>query len=117
MKGSVAYHDPCFLGRRNSVYEEPRKILNSIKGLTFSEFRRNRENSFCCGGAERNWVEEKAKDRPSWERIREASQQGFGKIITACPFCLINLEDGIKVLREESAIEIRDIAEVVAEKI
>jgi len=116
IKGVVAYHDPCFLGRRNSVYEEPRTILENIPGLTIAEFPRSRENSFCCGGGGgRVWMEEKTRNRPSLERVREALAQNVEKIITACPFCLINLEDATNVLDVTNVIEVRDIAEIVAE--
>lgn len=114
----VSYHDPCFLGRRNSIYEQPRKILESIPGLTLVEFSRNRDNSFCCGGGGgRVWMEERAKDRPSLERVREALRMGVDTIATACPFCLINLEDATKALGHDSSIEVKDMAELVLEAI
>jgi len=113
----VAYHDPCFLGKRNNIYEEPRKILESIPGLELIEFRRRRENSYCCGGgAGRVWIEEAPPEkRPCVERAREALEIGAEIIAVACPFCITTLEDAIKVLEAEEKIQVKDISELVKE--
>jgi len=113
----IAYHDPCFLGKRNDIYEEPRKILESIPGVEFVEFKRNRENSFCCGGgAGRIWIEEAPPEkRPCVERVREALELGVEIIAVACPFCITTLEDGIKSLEAEEKIQVKDISELIKE--
>jgi len=117
VKKKVAYHDPCFLGKRSGVYDEPRKILRSIPGLELVEMRRVRENSFCCGGgAGRVWTEEATPEsRPSVSRVREALELGVEIIATACPFCVTTLEDAVKVLDVENKIVVRDISELLIE--
>jgi succinate dehydrogenase/fumarate reductase iron-sulfur protein len=113
----VTYHDPCFLGKRNEIYEAPRQILRSIRGLEFVEMKRNRENSFCCGGgAGRTWTEEAAPEkRPSVDRVKEALETGVEVIATACPFCVTTLEDAVKVLDLEDKIVVKDILELLEE--
>jgi Fe-S oxidoreductase len=115
----VAYHDPCFLGKRNKIFDPPRHVLQSIKGLELVEMRRNRESSFCCGGgAGRTWTEEATPEkRPSVDRVKEALDLGVEVIATACPFCVTTLEDAIKVLDVESKIVVRDISELLKEAI
>jgi succinate dehydrogenase/fumarate reductase iron-sulfur protein len=113
----VAYHDPCFLGKRNQIYNEPRYILQSINGLELVEMRRTRESSFCCGGgAGRVWTEEaKPEKRPCVNRVREALELGVDVIAVACPFCVTTLEDAIKVLEVEGKIAVKDILEILKE--
>ena len=113
----VAYHDPCFLGKRNQIFEEPRKILESINGIELIEMKRNRENSFCCGGgAGRVWTEDAPPEkRPCVERVKEALEIGAEVIATACPFCVSTLEDATKVLDAEDKIIVKDIAELIRE--
>ncbi len=115
----VAYHDPCFLGKRNDIYDSPRYILTSINGLKLVEMKRNRENSFCCGGgAGRTWTEEALPEkRPSVNRIKEALELGVEIVATACPFCVTTLEDAVKVLDAEDRIAVKDILEMLAETI
>jgi Fe-S oxidoreductase len=113
----ATFHDPCFLGRHNDVYEPPRKILESIPGLTLVEMGRNRENSFCCGGgAGRIWMEEiEGSERMNINRSREAADINPDLLITACPFCLIQLDDGIKVIGKDKDIQVKDVSELVLE--
>ncbi len=113
----VTYHDPCFLGKRNEIYEAPRQILKAIKGLQLVEMKRNRENSFCCGGgAGRTWTEDAVPEkRPSVERVKEALKLGAEIIATACPFCVTTLEDAVKVLDVEDKIMVKDILELLEE--
>ena len=115
----VAYHDPCFLGKRNDIYEAPRRILESIKGLELVEMRRTRENSFCCGGgAGRVWTEDAVPEkRPCVNRINEALELGVEVIATACPFCVSTLEDATKVLDVEDKIKVRDVIEILKEAV
>ena len=115
----VAYHDPCFLGKRNEIYEAPREILRVIKGLEIVEMKRTKQSSFCCGGgAGRVWTEEaQPEKRPCVDRVKEALELGVEVIATACPFCVTTLEDAIKVLDVESKIVVRDILELLKEAV
>jgi len=115
----VTYHDPCFLGKRNEIYDAPRHILESINGLEFTEMNRTKENSFCCGGgAGRVWTEDATPEkRPSINRIREALDLNVEVMATACPFCVATLEDAVKVLDVEDKIVVRDILELLKEAI
>jgi len=117
VKKKVTYHDPCFLGKRSKVYDEPRRILMSIPGLKLVEMGRSRENSFCCGGgAGRVWTEEATpENRPSVSRIREALELGVEVVATTCPFCVTTLEDAVKVLDVENKIVVRDVSELLME--
>ncbi len=111
----VAYHDPCFLGKRNNIYEAPRKVLRAIESLELLELERTRENSFCCGGgAGRTWTEDSVPDkRPSVARVKEALKLDVEVIATACPFCVTTLEDAAKVLDVEDKIVVKDLLELV----
>lgn len=114
----VAYHDPCYLGKHNGIYEEPRKILKSIPGVELVEMQRNRENSLCCGGGGgRMWADFLEEPRLAEIRILEAIDAGAELLATACPFCLINFEDAIKGLNKENVIAVKDIAEIVYEAV
>lgn len=113
----VAYHDPCFLGKRNRIYDAPRQILQSINGLELVEMKRTRESSFCCGGgAGRVWTEEAEQEkRPCVNRVKEALELGVDTIAVACPFCVTTLEDAMKVLDVENKIAVKDILELLKE--
>jgi Fe-S oxidoreductase len=113
----VAYQDPCFLGKQNGVFDEPRLILRSIPGIDLVEFERSKERSLCCeGGGGRMWVEASdSGERLAAMRVREASQLGVEVLATACPFCLLNLEDAIKTQGLEGKLQVKDIAELVWE--
>ncbi|MEM2104341.1 MAG: succinate dehydrogenase iron-sulfur subunit [Candidatus Bathyarchaeia archaeon] len=117
LKMRVAYHDPCFLGKRNQIYDAPRQVLQSLKGLEVVEMRRTRESSFCCGGgAGRVWTEEaEPEKRPCVNRVKEALEIGADTIAVACPFCITTLEDAIKVLDVENKIAVKDILEILKE--
>ncbi|UCC27904.1 MAG: 4Fe-4S dicluster domain-containing protein, partial [Candidatus Bathyarchaeota archaeon] len=110
-KKRITYHDPCFLGKRNEIFDAPRQILESINGLELEEMTRTKENSFCCGGgAGRVWTEEATPEkRPSVNRVKEALDAGAEVIVTACPFCVTTLEDAVKVLDAEGKIVVEDI--------
>jgi Fe-S oxidoreductase len=111
----VVYHDPCFLGKHNKVFDEPRRVLQSIPGLTYVEFDRCRERSLCCeGGGGRMWIEAfDAKDRTANIRVKEAIELGAEVIATACPFCLLMLEDAVKNGGYEEQIKVMDIMEII----
>ena len=113
----VTYQDPCFLGKQNGVYDEPRAILQSIPGLQFVDFDRSRERSVCCeGGGGRMWVEASGDgERLAETRVKDALALGAEVIATACPFCMLTLEDAVKTTGAESSIEVLDIVELVAQ--
>jgi len=115
----ATYQDPCFLGKQNLVFDEPRGILTSIPGLQFVEMDRSKQRSLCCeGGGGRMWTEGETKGTRNGEiRIKEAVALGAKAIATACPFCLLTLEDAVKISGLASEIVIRDISELVAESI
>lgn len=111
----VTYHDPCYLGRHNGIYEEPRRVLKSIPGIQYQEMRHSFSRSFCCsGGGLLLWYEnEEEKERMGERRVKMAMEIGAQVIVTACPFCLINIEDAIKTTGNEGKIEVIDLVELV----
>ena len=117
VKRKVAYHDPCFLGKRNDVYDAPRQILKAIPGLELVEMKRNKQSSFCCGGgAGRVWTEDaQPEKRPCVNRIREALDLGVDTVAVACPFCVTTLEDAVKVLDVEDKVAVKDVLELLKE--
>jgi Fe-S oxidoreductase/nitrate reductase gamma subunit len=108
----ITYHDSCYLGRHNDVYVAPRKVVGSIKGIEIVEMPRNGTNGMCCGaGGARMWMEEDIGTKVNDERAREAIATGATRIATACPFCYIMLDDGVKCAgKDESEIKVGDIA-------
>jgi len=114
----VAYHDPCYLGRHNGVFDEPREILGSIPGLTFLEMAASRNNSLCCGGGGgRVWMETPKGERFSDLRIEQACAVGAEVLATACPYCITMFEDSRLTMEVEDKIEIKDITEIIQEVI
>ena len=114
----VTYHDPCYLGRHNDVYDEPRQVLESIPGLELADMRDYRENTLCCGGGGgRIWMETKKGERFSDLRIEQALDIGASILAVACPYCMVNFEDSVLTSDKGDIIEIRDIAELVQEAI
>ncbi|MFO7639436.1 MAG: (Fe-S)-binding protein [bacterium] len=112
----VTYHDPCFLGRQNKVFDEPRAVLQAVTGDRFIEFDRCRETSLCCeGGGGRMWLESEGTGRLAEVRVRDAVEMGAGVIATACPFCTLTLEDAVKTTNSDDKVSICDIAELVRE--
>jgi Fe-S oxidoreductase len=117
-KRKVTYQDPCYLGKHNGIYEGPRKLLRAIPGLELVEMERNRENSLCCGGGGgRMWADFEEAAHLAEVRVHEALDTGAQVLATACPFCLINFEDAIKVLDKEGSLVVRDISEIMYEAI
>lgn len=112
----VTYHDPCFLGKQNGVFDEPRWIIEKIPAVEFTEFGRCRENSLCCeGGGGRMWTEGTgAGERLAEVRVKDAVDMGVEAIITACPFCLLTLEDAVKTTGNEEKIRVIDLMELLA---
>jgi len=107
------YHDPCYLGRHNGVYDDPRTVLDAIPGLKRVEMKRSRDRSFCCGGGGLMlFYEPKEEERIGVKRVRMAAESGANVIVTACPFCMVNIEDAIKVAGLEGKMTAIDIAEL-----
>lgn len=113
----VTYQDPCYLGRHNDVYDAPRKVLNSIPGIELIEFPRARVDSVCCGGGGgRMWTDfESEVERIANIRVKEAIEVGVELIVTACPWCLINMTDGVKSVNVEDKLKVKDLAELCVE--
>jgi Fe-S oxidoreductase len=109
------YHDPCYLGRHNEVYQEPRDLLRAIPGLQLVEMERARDRSFCCGGGDVIlWHEiEQEEMRMAEKRIQMAREAGANVIVTACPFCLIHFEDAIKTAGLEGQMRVTDLMELL----
>jgi succinate dehydrogenase/fumarate reductase iron-sulfur protein len=117
LRKKITYHDPCFLGKRNDVFDAPRRILQAIEGVELVEMRRTRQNSFCCGGgAGRVWTEDAVPEkRPSVNRLQEALGLNVDGLAVACPYCVTTLEDAVKVLDVENKIVVRDVLDLLME--
>jgi Fe-S oxidoreductase len=114
----VTYHDPCYLGRHHSIYDEPREVLKKIPGLDLHEMADSRRDSLCCGGGGgRIWMETPKSERFSGLRLEQAIAIGAEVLVTSCPYCIANFEDS-RLNREDSeVIEIKDITEIIQEVI
>jgi Fe-S oxidoreductase len=113
----ITYHDPCYLGRHNGIYDEPREVLNSA-GLELIEMPDCREDSLCCGGGGgRIWMETPKAERFSDLRVEQASEVGAEVLVTACPYCIIHFEDSRSGMEEGEELEVKDITEVIQEVI
>ena len=107
----LTYHDPCYLGRHNQIYEPPRELLESA-GVAVSEMPRNQERSFCCGaGGGRMWMEEKIGSRINLNRVDEAIATGAEEVAVGCPFCRVMISDGM--VAKESSVEVLDVAQIM----
>lgn len=116
LEGSLTYHDPCYLGRYNSVYDQPRSLLSAVSKDGFKELDRHANESFCCGaGGARMWLEETIGKRINLARAEEIAGKDVATVAVGCPFCLTMVEDGMKELGREEDIKTRDIAELVAQ--
>lgn len=115
MNGAITYHDSCYLGRYNDIYDQPREIVRALPGAKLEEMDRRRQKSFCCGaGGGRMWMEETIGQRINEARTEAAIGTNASKIGTACPYCLTMFADGIKAKDKEESMEVRDLAELVA---
>ncbi|MBZ5855840.1 (Fe-S)-binding protein [Flavihumibacter profundi] len=111
----ITYHDSCYLGRANGIYEAPRKVLEALDS-ELVEMKRCRSNGLCCGagGAQMFKEEEKGSTRVNWERTNDALETGAVVIASACPFCNTMMTDGIKTKEKEESVQVLDIAEMIA---
>ncbi len=112
----VTYHDPCYLGRHNGIYDEPREALKKIPGIELIEMDDSLEDSLCCGGGGgRIWMETPKGERFSDLRVEQAVAAGAEVLVTSCPYCITNFEDS-RLNREDSeVIEVKDITEIIQE--
>jgi Fe-S oxidoreductase len=114
----ITYHDSCYLGRANAIYEAPRKVLEALDA-ELAEMKRCRSNGLCCGagGAQMFKEEEKGNSRINIERSNEAIDTGAAVIAAACPFCNTMMTDGVKLAEKEESVQVLDVAELVAQSI
>jgi Fe-S oxidoreductase/nitrate reductase gamma subunit len=113
LEKTVTYHDPCYLGRYNDVYDEPRQMVKRIPGAHLVEMKRSRNRSFCCGGGGgRFWMEEQIGTRVNEARTTQIIETGADIVATACPYCLQMIEDGIKAKEASESIKAMDLAEL-----
>jgi Fe-S oxidoreductase len=114
----VTYHDPCYLGRHNEIYDEPREALKRIPGLELNEMSESRQNSLCCGmGGSRIWMETAKEERFSNLRLEQAREVGAEVLATGCPYCITQFEDSRLTLKDSESIQIKDITEILQEVI
>ena len=111
----LTYHDPCYLGRHNEIYEPPRRLLDAVPGVRQVEMPRHHERGLCCGaGGARMWMEERIGKRINAERMDEAASTGADAVGVACPYCLIMLDDGARARAGGAApVEVLDVAQVI----
>ena len=115
-KAKVTYQDPCFLGRYNNIYDEPRQILQNIPGIELVEMERNRRDAFCCGGGSGNFVTDLlagSADSPARIRAREAYETGADTLAVACPSCLTMLTDAVKAEDLDDKLAVNDISQIL----
>jgi Fe-S oxidoreductase len=114
----ITYHDSCYLGRSNNIYEAPRNVIKALDA-ELVEMKRCKSNGLCCGagGGQMFKEEEKGTTRINWERTSEAIETKANIIAAACPFCNTMMTDGVKVKEKEAEIEVLDIAELIAQSI
>jgi len=114
VKSKVTFHDSCYLGRYNNIYDSPRNSLSKINGLNLVEMERNKDNGFCCGaGGGRMFMEETEGQRINENRTEEALKTNADTIASACPFCMTMMTDGVKSFDKQEEVEVKDIAEIV----
>ena len=114
----ITYHDPCYLGRHNGIYDEPREVLKKMPGLELIEMADSREDSLCCGGGGGGiWMDTPKDERFSDLRLEQAIDVGAEVLVTSCPYCIINFEDSRLTLQDSEVIEIKDITEIIQEVI
>jgi Fe-S oxidoreductase len=114
----ITYHDPCYLGRHNGLYDEPRRLLQKVAGLELVEMPDTRQDSLCCGGGGgRIWMDTPMAERFSDIRLKQAHAVGAQELVTACPYCITNFEESRLNLEYDNVLEIKDITEIVRDVI
>jgi Fe-S oxidoreductase len=112
----VTYHDPCYLGRHNDVYDQPRDLLKKVSGLEFTEMEDYGKRSLCCGGGGgRIWMDTPQEERFSDIRLKQARATGARVLATACPYCITNFEESRLNLEYEDVLEVKDITEIISD--
>ncbi len=115
---TLTYHDSCYLGRYNDIFDAPREVLQAVPGIHLVEMEKSREKSFCCGaGGGRMWMEETVGQRINQNRTQQALATGATTVATACPFCLTMMRDGVQSLGEDEHIVVKDFAEILADSV
>jgi Fe-S oxidoreductase len=115
---AVTWHDPCYLGRHNGIYDEPREVLKQVAGLELREMPDSRSDSLCCGGGGgRIWMETLKGERFCDLRVDQAVEMGAEVLATACPYCITNFEDSRLTMGFAEKIEVKDITEIIQEMI
>jgi Fe-S oxidoreductase len=118
VRKKVTYHDPCYLGRHNGIYDEPRDVLKNVPGLDLIEMPESRIDSLCCGGGGgRIWMETLKGERFSDFRLEHAIGVGAEVLVTSCPYCIANFEDSRSTIGVADDIAIKDITEIIQEAI
>jgi Fe-S oxidoreductase/nitrate reductase gamma subunit len=113
---AITYHDPCYLGRYNDEYDAPREVIQRSSKLPILEMKESREKGLCCGaGGGHFWMDLKIGERVNVLRTDQAAATGAARVATSCPFCLQMIEDGTKLTNREASMDVRDIAEIIAE--
>ncbi|MHB8156763.1 MAG: (Fe-S)-binding protein, partial [Desulfocucumaceae bacterium] len=112
------YHEPCYLGRHSRVFEAPRELMSTVPELSVMEFENNKDYSLCCsGGGARIWMETAVGQRFSDVKVKEAAEAGAQIIATACPYCIVMLEDSLKNQNKDEEMSIKDISEILVESL
>jgi len=114
----VTYHDPCYLGRHNGIFDQPRSILSKVPGLELVEMRDSRQDSLCCGGGGgRIWMDTPKNERFADLRLAQAQEVDADVLVSSCPYCISNFEESRLGLEDEATLEVKDITEIIREVI
>jgi Fe-S oxidoreductase len=117
-KQSITFHDPCYLGRYNDVYDAPREVIEGLGNIEYTEMRRSRNKALCCGGGGgRAFMEEKVGKKMSHNRLNDVIETGCGTLGAGCPFCITMFEDAVRSTGNEEKVRVEDIAELVAARL
>jgi Fe-S oxidoreductase len=116
--GDITFHDSCYLGRHNNIFDPAREIIDSVPGANRIEMKRSREWSFCCGaGGGRMFMEETRGSRINENRAQEAVETGAKTIGVSCPFCMTMMTDGLKALGKEEEVQVQELTELLARRV